>query len=761
MLRKALFSFILLSFSIPGVIFCQDPGIITGLVQDSKTADRLQRVNITLKGSSIGAVTDDNGKFTMNAVPAGNQTLLVSMIGYGPQQERVAVSSGQSSYVSIDLIPDPISMEEILVTGAQDHAGPNVRLNEDTPKDIGEFFRKLPGCSAVKKGNFAMDPVIRSFKYDQLNIQFDGGIRCFGGCPNRMDPPTSHVQSEDLEKIELVKGPFSVRFGQAMGGVVNLVMKRPRQTDSFRIHGKLESRYETNGDNRRGRITVYGGEKKIDFYAGGGVKDYGNYKTGAGNETPSSFDVTDYSLKVGFMPHRNHRIQVSWRQSFVGHVDYPALPMDADSDDTDIIALDYSARCLNSRIISVNAKLYRSDVAHVMSNTNRKNYEIVHAVTDATADTYGGRGEIDLVVSKDILAYVGADYYRLRRDGIRTRDVYKMGEMTFDPPKHFDDYVWQDSSIEDMGFFSEWHFALSPGTMVTAGARIDLISSDIKDPSPQFLEEYGQLSTFEETNIGGNISVARKISGGGEVKLSMGRGTRTADLGERYINHLPIGYDAHEHFGNPHLNPEINHQIEIGLGARRNRFDVQVNIFYSLLKNFIFADVDSGLPRLYMPGTPPEYAKRFYNIENANQIGFEILINGVVGHGLSYQGDIAYTRAQNDDLDEPLPEVIPLESHLALRFDNDDLWGELSARVVADQNRISDTFGETMMSGFSVFAVRAGATVFRTLELMIGVENIFDRNYYEHLSRRYKNQPDSFMVHEPGRNIILQASIGF
>ena len=72
-------------------------------------------------------------------------------------------------------------------------------LEEHPVRDIGDFLREIPNVQAVRKGGANLDPVIRGFKYNQLNIQLDNGLRMEGGCPNRMDPTTSHVEAGDIE----------------------------------------------------------------------------------------------------------------------------------------------------------------------------------------------------------------------------------------------------------------------------------------------------------------------------------------------------------------------------------------------------------------------------------------------------------------------------------------------------------------------------------------------------------------------------------
>jgi len=45
-----------------------------------------------------------------------------------------------------------------------------------------------------------MEPILRGFKYDQLNVQFDGGVHSANACPNRMDPAIAQISPEEIEK---------------------------------------------------------------------------------------------------------------------------------------------------------------------------------------------------------------------------------------------------------------------------------------------------------------------------------------------------------------------------------------------------------------------------------------------------------------------------------------------------------------------------------------------------------------------------------
>src|SRR5690554_8190024 len=85
------------------------------------------------------------------------------------------------------------------------------------PKNVAGLFSDINGFSLIKRGNYAMDPTFRGAQYEQLNIQYDGGLKVMHACPNRMDPITSHISPEEIEKIEIIKGPYSVRYGAKIG----------------------------------------------------------------------------------------------------------------------------------------------------------------------------------------------------------------------------------------------------------------------------------------------------------------------------------------------------------------------------------------------------------------------------------------------------------------------------------------------------------------------------------------------------------------
>jgi iron complex outermembrane receptor protein len=123
---------------------------------------------------------------------------------------------------------------------------------------------------------------------------------------------------------------------------------------------------------------------------------------------------------------------------------------------------------------------------------------------------------------------------------------------------------------------------------------------------------------------------------------------------------------------------------------------------------------------------------------------------------------LSYTYGQNTDLDEPLPLIAPLTAHLAVKYERQKYWLNLRSRLVAEQNRVAESFGEVPSPGFVTFDFSAGYEPAEGLSIGAAVLNIFDTAYYEHLNFSYRNS-DLLQgrILEPGRNFTLYVNYSF
>lgn len=743
-----------------GIALFAQQTTINGVVIDVKTNQPVENATVQLKNSNLFTTTDVLGKFTLIAFI--DDVVIISHLNYHKKSVKLT-----SRTIEINLEPISINLDDIIVKAnvLQDISQSNVIIDNMTastqPRNVGDLFRDIKGFGIQKRGAYASEPVFRAFRYEQLNVQYDGGMKVLNACPNRMDPITTHVIPEEIEKIEIVRGPFTVRFGQNFGGIINLVSKS-HATFKNGFSGSVGSGYEINGDN----LSTHGNLKykadKFDININGEYRTYGDYEDGNGTEVPSSFTTTDYSVKAGYQPTHKQRIQLSWRQSFGRDIEHAGLPMDSPYDDSYLVGLDYKITDISDKISSFSLKGFYSYVDHLMTNEGRPSFMMTEANSNVFATTYGGK--IELVISPNDKSFIftGIDANLIGREGNRIRLVKVMNGNPLPEPRTFIDKIWQDSQVNDVGIFAESNYKLSDNYTITAGIRSDFISTSINDPEQDFLDLYGGfIEDNSETNVSGNVSVKYRVDDL-QIQLAIGRGIRTASMIERYINHFTVGVDPYEYVGNPYLTAEKNNQIEFSFSKKFERIEMGSSLFYSLIQDYIVPVVDEDLPRKFMPGTQPQFAKRFINIDEAMQAGFELYWNYKISDNFKLSTDISYTYAKNIEFDEPLPQITPLTAHAAFKYEKDNYWFNLHSRFVAAQHRISESFMEQDSNDFATFDLSIGVEPFKNLTIGASILNIFDTAYYEHLNFSYTNSNLlSGRIYEPGRNFTFRVHYKF
>ncbi len=750
-------SLILLMFI--GLVSFGQTQFIKGKIINKETNNAIEYATIKLLNSKKYATSNKIGEFQINA-QIGSK-VEISHLSY----KTKIVELQNNGIVALELVQ--LELNEIIVNAnpLQD-ISQSIVINEtdkriSQPRSVGSLFRDIKGFGISKKGAYASEPVFRAFRHEQLNVQYDGGMKVLNACPNRMDPITTHIIPEEIEKIEIVKGPFTVRFGQNFGGIINLVSKNPSKNKKG-IHGSAEGGYESNGNNLVSGASIVYIEDKYDVQFNGSYRDFGDYKDGNGETVPSSFRTTDYSVKVGLNPTEKQRFQFSWRQSFGRDIKHAGLPMDSGFDDSLLAGIKYKFKNISDKVESFTANVFYSYVDHFMTNAGRSNFMMVDAQSPVESWTYGGKAEFVFNISDNSRLFTGIDANLIERKGNRTRIVKMMNGVMLPTPKVFEDKIWQDASLNDVGLFAEGKFKVADFTTLTVGTRADFISTSITDPALDFEALYGDsISDETEINISGNASVKYQKNGF-QTQLAIGRGVRTASMLERYINHFTVGVDPYEYVGNPNLKPEINNQLELSFLKKFKTIEIGASVFHSFLEDYILAKVNSDIPRKFMATTPPIVSKQFVNIDKASQTGIEFSFKVKASDKISFTSDVSYTRAENKDFDEPLAQIPPLMANLGMKFEEKYYWLSLNSRLVGKQSRVSDSFMEQETPGFGTLDFRIGLEPFKGFTIGAAVLNIFDKIYYEHLNFSYKNSNTlSGKIYEPGRNFTTYLKYKF
>ena len=255
-------------------IFAQDI-TISGIVRDD-TRKPLPGANVVVKGTAIGTVTDDGGKYSLE-VPKDSKTLVISFLGF--DNKELSIKSNQGDYtINIDLASNEVGLNQVVVSASKKKeklldapAAISVvgqdKLERNIVTSPVEQLKTVPGVDLVRTGLVSSNVVIRGF-----NNIFSGAVlnvvdNRIGSVPSlRINAyqlvPTSSL---DYDRIEVVRGPASALYGpNASSGVIHIITKSPldqknkfettvAMTSGFTVLDKSLKQYN-NGSNISGNI---------------------------------------------------------------------------------------------------------------------------------------------------------------------------------------------------------------------------------------------------------------------------------------------------------------------------------------------------------------------------------------------------------------------------------------------------------------------------------------------------------------------------
>ncbi|MDQ3021981.1 MAG: TonB-dependent receptor [Bacteroidota bacterium] len=216
-------------------------GKITGKVIDAKDKAPLIGATIKVEGTNSGAVTDDNGEFTILNMDVGTYSVTASYIGYDPQTTTdVKVSADLTTTVnfSLKVAGSEITTDEIEIVGKRNAISP-----DGSGKIIGQEFIDNSGLRGIENIAATTAGVVQDENGANINIRggrdnetaiiIDGVVT-----NNPLDgTSTSFVSNSVLEELAVLTGGFSAEYGNVMSGVINVTTKGGTDKFSGSIEG--------------------------------------------------------------------------------------------------------------------------------------------------------------------------------------------------------------------------------------------------------------------------------------------------------------------------------------------------------------------------------------------------------------------------------------------------------------------------------------------------------------------------------------------
>lgn len=719
-----------------------------GIVLDESTRQPLTGAHVHWEEGDLTTITNEAGKFRFTS-EADHLSIRISYLGFKSKYVKLAAADLEREEAVIYLRKSIRAISPVTVLARKASAHPNRSMDANATvnlsHDAGQFLKDSPNISGIRKaGGFGVDPVLRGFSKNRLMVVMDGVLQSQGACPNRMDPPTSHIQMEQIEEVEILKGPYALKLGPSFGGVINFKSQKPDLYSSPELTSYFTTGYESNINRQRysGGIKKEGGLWTTRLY--GAFASTENYEDGSGNSVKSGMSNAEYTVETSVQMNDVNSIKAKISQNFARDVDYPALMMDMRKDNITNATLTYTKRDLgNGRLES---SLFGSYVEHVMDNLDREMSGMTEAVTDLTTETYGYNLTYTYPAASGNWS-MGSDATIRNMEGFRTRD-FKMGPMA---GQTVTDNVWQGGKRSRFGGFIEFQPNFSEWNVVIS-SRLDYYYSNASDPDMNFAQSLGDL---DQNHLGWSASAGftRHLYAHWTTGFWLGRSERYAGMDELFVNYLAIGMDPYEYVGNPQLSSEANHQVDAMLTYSNEVISIETTLFYSYVTDYISAAVRPDLsPK--QQGAPG--VKQYFNVDEAALYGFEWILKNTGASRLAYSLSTAYTVGRNLTAHEDLPQIPAYETNLKLdyRLWNNRLIPRLHLRGVAEQDRVSETFNEQPTDGYLITNITLSAKLFNGMQLSTGVNNLFDVTYHEHLNRNL--QASTLPLNDPGRSLFVE-----
>src|SRR5262245_23112478 len=209
----------------------QQGGRITGRVVDAATNRPLAGVQIFLPPTGIGNISDQDGRYLLQNVPAGQHNVTAQLVGYKQGQAAATVTAGQTVVVNLSLTETAISLDEIVVTGAgvatqRKKLGNTIaaidanKVQTAAVSDVSQLIAaREPGVSVLPSGGYTgegaririrgssslsqnNEPIIYmdGIRMDRSATMFSAGGTTQGN-PSKLDD----IPPESLDRIEILE----------------------------------------------------------------------------------------------------------------------------------------------------------------------------------------------------------------------------------------------------------------------------------------------------------------------------------------------------------------------------------------------------------------------------------------------------------------------------------------------------------------------------------------------------------------------------
>ena len=582
---------------------------ISGFVFDESNGEALIGANIFVESIAIGASSNISGYFVIPEIPTGVYNLVFSFIGYETKEIRVTVSASDDLHMEVNLQPESIQTEEVVVSGEKKRtierlfAKPVSKIElsptqiNNIPKvieaDLLRALQTLPGITSLSDYSSAL--YIRGGTPDQ-NLYMIDGTDVYN--PEHAFGIFSTFNTNAIKKVELSKGGFGAEYGGRLSSVLDI----------------------TNVDGNRNKfegivnISLLSASTTLQMPIGSIGSLSGSFRRTYIDQTYSKWtdDVPAYffydgNLKAYFDFDRRNKLSVSF---FSGKDDLD-FKLDKNAEESLGFLYDWgnTTSSINWRHI-FNTKIFTSFWLTASRFQSNFDFEAVELSEYNLISDYSAKASVEYYLSKNLNFHFGAEH----------KVLHEKYDQNFPDQKI---YIDNHRQLSTAYFSGTWKPAEKWN--IEAGVRANYFNSD---------------TTF--TNIEPRFSAKYRLSDKSNLKFATG-------IYHQYVNRIPRLFFSSIWATANKYNAESSSTHYI-LGYQRELWDLwefEVETYYKSYHNIYQFNFHAGTdvkPGYFDERGRPVYTStnKVFNQGDGESFGVELLlrkdygdINGWVSYAWS------------------------------------------------------------------------------------------------------------------------------
>jgi iron complex outermembrane receptor protein len=710
---------------------------IKGKVTDENN-EPLTGASVFLPELNKGTITNQAGEYLITNVPNGKIKIQFSFIGYNTEIKTIDISQTENEVDALLTIAI-IQSQEVVITGGyvtSQHENA-VKIDVLKSKDIAfsgtpnfmEALTKVPGVDMIAKGQGISKPVIRGLSMNDVLVM-NNGVRIENYQFSENHP--LGIDDNDVERVEIIKGPASLLYGSdAIGGVINFIKEKPAPTG--KILGDYRMQLHSNTLGMNNSVGVKGASK---IFFGGlrfGHKTHADYLQGGGDYVPNTrfnemtFNAnTGYTGKIG-----TFKVFYDYFKQDLGMsvpLVKPLITGRGRKNEVWFQDLEY-------QMISSQNSLYlgkfKWDINTAYQNALRKlqtTLEVPFVEMNLNTITYE---------SKLYLPTGDKSEYIIGLQGMSQNNRNLNNRASQFLP---------DADINNIGFLGLVKYTVLKKLKVQGGLRYDRYKTETFALGTEGTSDYHAPVKKDFSNVNGSLGATYRPVEKMMLRANFAKGYRVPNLSELTSNGM---HGNRYEVGNENLSPQNSFETDVSLHYHGEFLSFDLAGFYNHINDYIFIS-----PTIDTTSTGVGIYR--FSQTNAKLYGGEA---GIHFHPESFpwlhiEGTYSSVIGKQENGDY-LPFIPANKLRYEVRAERKKLGFlkkpniKISALSAFSQNNPS-TY-ETATEGYTLVNISAYSEIVvskQTLIFGVSVNNLFDTPYFDHLSTLkpmgYYNQGRNF-----------------